>query len=142
MNRNYKLTSIDIVRTNANTLIEDGKSALKSNDSSKVKEFRAMLTRFIAKLRKGWMGKKYSKLSPGNQAYLAKLISELNKLDLETVNHILLTERGADLLVSLRKIESPLRFPEGETYTAPIDVSKWFYSSRLIDELTQTEAPS
>jgi hypothetical protein len=142
MYKNYKLTTIDVVRTNANKILEDGKSALTSKDSLKVKEFRIMLIRFIAKVRKGWMGKRYSKLSPENQEYLAKLIDELNKLDIETVNHILLTERGADLLVSLRKIEAPLHIPDEEKYDAPIDVSKWFYSSRLISELLRTEAPN
>ncbi|MBN8582651.1 MAG: hypothetical protein J0L96_18445 [Anaerolineae bacterium] len=142
MNKNFKLTKLDTVWTYADAIFENGKSILMSNNSSEAKEFRTMLTRFIAKIKKAWMGKKYSKLSNKNQTQLADLLRDLNKLDIDTINHILLVERGADLLVSLRKIEAPLRISEEEKYITPIDASNWFYSTRLITELSETDAPS
>lgn len=141
MNSNYRLTKLDMVWTYAEKVFDEGRLVLTSDDLSKVKEFRIMLTRFIAKIKKGWMGKKYSRLSSENQSRLANLIADLSKLDIDAINHILLTERGADLLVSLRKIEAPLRISEEEKFIAPIDVSNWFYSTRLITELSETDAP-
>lgn len=142
MSKNYTITKLYMVWTHAELIIKDGKSSLLDNDLSKTKEFRKRLAHFLAKVKKGWMGKKYSKLNIENQRKLSNLIRDLYRLDMDAINHILLIERGSDLLISLRKIDAPLHTNEEEKYDTPIDISNWFYSSRLIDELTHTDAPN
>jgi hypothetical protein len=142
MSRDYKLTRLEMVQEYAERIFNESSEILKSSEPAKTQEFRLKLARFIAKLKKGWMGKKRARLLPENQAYLTQLLLNLNKLDIAIINHILLIERGANLLVSLRKIEAPLRTVDPEEFNTPLDISYWFYSSRLIEELTQAEEPN
>ena len=142
MSKDYKLTKLNMVQEYAKIIFDESSAILQSNDTAKAKEFRVKLARFIAKLKKGWMGKKKTKLLPENQMYLTQLLQNLNKLDIEIINHILLVERGASLLISLRKLEAPLKTTDQEEFVAPLDISHWFYSSRLMEELAQAEEPN
>jgi hypothetical protein len=142
MGKDYKLITLEMVEEHAKRIFDESSIILKSNDPAKARELRARLARFIAKLKKGWMGKKMSKLVPENRMYITQLLQKLNKLDIEIINHILLIERGANLLISLRKIEAPLRTADQEEYITPLDISNWFYSSRLVEELARAEEPN